>query len=400
MTPRLPSLCLAALALAGLSCAALRSRELTPDELGELARRELDDPLPFWTVRLDDGVAAQAEALVAPAIRPAADGQVLALGLGTESPLTCKVLRGPIEGGALIMARIAEAATAAEVRGVEVSAVEPAGGAAVLFVEATYLSRDGRSTGTLKLAVAPGAKRSFACEHDEVGYSRTFRRVVVQLVASARRAGETPPDFFDVLELKLDGQLAGLVTRHQETKGPTSVFTTTSIELQPIGDGHLRSVDGLRSEASDQDGLVWLHRTRVAIDGKLDLDLTARRKQGSASDFTVEGTLRGQPIHAPLRAELGLTSTPLLASRIAAELLRARNPGLQAFSYEPTKNPTTPTSTFYRLLPDGLVADTTSGFKAEVEPSGLFKSWTVKSGPFSLSASRVSVHGALLSKVF
>ena len=380
--------------LCSAGCATVHAQQLTPDELGELARREIEDPLPLWPIDLGDGGRAQAEAVVKPVSRPAEGGELVGLGLGTESPLTCRVISGPIEGGALIAARVAEAAERSEVRSVEASAVEPAGGAAVLFVEVTYLSRDGKSVGSLKLAVAPGARRSFACEHDEVGYSRTFRRVVVQLVASARKPGEDPPAFFDALEAKLDGQISGLQTRHQERQGGTSVFTTTTIDLQPLGDGRVRAVDTLRSEASDKFGLVWLHRTRVTIDGKTDLDLTAQRRDGSESEFTVEGTVHGQPVHAAMKAELGLTSMPLLASRVRSELVRGHAPGLQAFTYEPTESPTQPVSTFYRVE-GGLIVDGRSNLKASSDGAGIFQSWTMRTGVSNRSASRVSMHGAL-----
>jgi hypothetical protein len=244
-------------------CAALRPRELTPQELEALARREVEEPLPLWPVRLPGGALAQAEASAAPEVRSSGGEAEVEISISTDEPVTCRVLPGPIRAAAELRARIEEARHRVDYQAIEVVAVEPAGGAAVLFVEAVYTTKGGSSLGTLKLAAVPGERRAFLCEHDEVGYAKTFRRVVVQLVASARAQGEEQPAFWEALETRVEGRSVGLIVR-QESGGD---FTASEVTLLPIEGGKVRAVDVRETGKIGANAAGQQRVASVAIDG-------------------------------------------------------------------------------------------------------------------------------------
>lgn len=341
---RRPCLALVALLLLGgawsLPVAQARGRSSPQHAIQRLLSRE-QEWLPEQ-VLVHEGRELKIEAAAAPQLLGKGAAARVQLSIGTAVPLECSLAPSPTPlSTALANVRKALAGKRARPLSASVVGYELCEGEPLAVLEFFYVGVDGESGGLLKLAVLLSHQGALVCQHDEVGYRSTFRRIGARLakalLGSGGKAAQAPaPDAGLAPEPRREtwlgrmGDTVGqfVVTRVQALPDGGTQGDERHMALSVRGPGAFTAEEERRQWRVDPKGRLIEARFTSFSDGRLEKDLALQgeasggyRYSGRHSKKRVGGRFQGDPTNG-LRS---LDDTTLLASaRDSASSIRAQ----------------------------------------------------------------------------
>jgi len=302
------------------------SPALEKGDLEKLFGREQGplEPLPF--VSLNGRTKGTVEATRAPSVHAEGDKDIIEIPIGTVSPIFCVLAHGRMDAATTVAAIIRQLKTKFEMQPIKAVEIAMAGESPAMFSDYAYfVPADGgkKNMGQVKTAVVVHPRHSLLCQHDEPGYTATFRRVVLGLATSLLTDEGSPlrteAEVAQVAIIKDAKMSFGfrelLVWR---TAGGTRSVSVASM-LVPVGPD-LLATDEVQSTTDDAAGIVDTEILFRAVNGETNAHITLERQAGG-NEYKLSGTKRGAPVAAVLRTKAGLTSEAREASLIRDNLI-------------------------------------------------------------------------------
>jgi hypothetical protein len=239
-----------------------------PDWLQALRDREAE-PLPQLKVQSADRfLRAKVPAKRAGKIQQTEEGYGVSLDVGATAPVDCWVYRDGVDLAASISMLSQETFAAislqlgeVEQRGVDRVDAGVIAGSPYVAIDWMYRLRaeGGPQVGQVKHLVAHKGGRAVYCQHNEVGYAKTFLRIVGSLLSSLeyREPNGPAPYFSEVSTMSIRGMNVGIeyTTLTRDGEGDTRVDTRTAL-LLPVTNDTLRASDTFGVEFARPDGTL------------------------------------------------------------------------------------------------------------------------------------------------
>jgi hypothetical protein len=287
------------------------SVSLEPEWLTQARGREVE-PLPEQQIRSEDQFfRADVPARLTAPIDRQEDAYHARLDFGTEAAADCWVYREGLDT-ATALAAFSDATFEAisqtlgevdykRIEGVDAGAI---GGSPFLSVDWLYRIGDGDSVqvGAVKHIAAQKGGQTVYCQHNELGYAETFRRLVRALVESLETAGSAAPEpyFTQISTLTIRDMRIGVehASLTRDGAGDTRVDVRTSL-LIPVNGDTLRTTDTFALEFAEPNGDLINQVHVETSDGELVSHL--KLDPGIEGLWHVQGTFQTKPISAEIR---------------------------------------------------------------------------------------------------
>lgn len=282
-----------------------------PPWLTEARAREGEIMAPV-TVSSEDGwFTAKVPAKPIEKVAGSEGGYEITLDVGAGNPVSCEVLRGGFDAAALLRStatltfdHLAEAQGKIEMREVDRSDAGAYGESPYLALDWLYLQKqDGKPlVGALKQFAALKDGHGIYCAHAELGYVRTFQRVVQALAETlVVKEPAAAPYYREVATLALAGRKVGVssTTITRDADGDSRIEVVTSL-LVPVTRDQLRAQDTVDVQWVRPDRTL-INATHVAADnGEIASNLKLLPTDGG---WTVEGEMKGKKLSQALAPE-------------------------------------------------------------------------------------------------
>jgi hypothetical protein len=249
----------------------------------ELLAREVAPGKKYPIKVLDGAVQFELEAQAAPDVQSAstnggtAGARIMVKGFGEDS-FACTALGDTLELGSTL-ATVSETLQFTEMPSIEVGSQGPY---ATVIIEGLYASKKNPSTGgTLKIGALYGAGGSILCAEGSAGYSKSFRRVMKSLFASAKIAKDKDV-YSEGFAVKVQGEQLGLGFQHLRKEGPGYVLYEYGFLLAK-GEGKWAAHSFVENSTYDAKGVITNKVIRDVLMGKPVGGIEFQRK--SASSF-------------------------------------------------------------------------------------------------------------------
>jgi hypothetical protein len=297
-----------------------------------LGEREVSGTYPVHPVNLLNGAfTAQLQATAPPEVKAASNSDgtpeaQMTFRIGSSSPMSCWVRGARSDAGMAIQQKLDDLKKQMDQRGIKGRfdtpdvAVEVEGNHPVLYadVPVTVGSGTAEKKGLIKLAVSPRDGGSLLCMHDEVGYKKTFRRIVGGLVTTANVSGDRPqPVYTEISLAKIEGKTIGY-TELYEFAEPTQVRTVKLMTLAAMkkvdGKPTWTVTDAVRSIIATPKGEVTSIKSIAMVNKKPVTSMELKR--GSKNDFVYDGTVNGTKVKGSFTAPRALETEGALAARM------------------------------------------------------------------------------------
>jgi hypothetical protein len=323
-------------------------------ELTKAMDRELS-PLPARPFKTLAGVEGTVEGAAAPTVKAEGDAEEVEVSLGTGQALSCTIFPVRLDAAAAVW-RYAEQAK----RSVTVTAATPVGaavvaGSPVVFAILVYRvdGPKGPLVGMAKLGVYAHDAHSLLCVHDELGYGKSFERIVKGLAGSLRggvddaRAGAR----FAEVELMRIGELAIGVSERVvwDREGGGHVVKQRASQLLPRGGADLYALDSTSEEVVDAKDLLEQGVYSHAANGEIDAAMQLTRAQDGVT-YRYEGEKDGKRLEGTFATKAGLSTDLWFARRLQAKAPPAK-PELRHEAYSLEASPVAALPVVYRLDP-------------------------------------------------
>jgi hypothetical protein len=337
---------------------------------------------------------------------------VFALGIGSEAPIECWAHDSDLDLASSLVAfsdSTFEAisqhfgeVSARRIEGVDAGALA---GGPFLAVDWLYRIGDGGDAriGQIKHLAVSRQGRTLYCQHNELGYEATFRRVVEGLVRTlAYEKKATPKTYyeevsvFSVHEMRVGVQH---VTLALDEEGDTRIDLRAST-LVPADAESFQASDSYGVEFARRDGTLINQAHVESVNGELSTNLKLDPTEGG---WKVHGTFQTKPIEVqldaaqPLRSWLGevLSVRREIAKKgVGGEVVLAR--------WVPDADPTRALEERITIL-EKVAGDrfrtllSLAGIEAEVlaDRSGSAASGSIDLGHIQMRFERIFAHGKL-----
>jgi hypothetical protein len=400
----------ALLALAALGCASAGGPGLVGDpRLLEAGAGPEAEPLPDAAFEAPGAFRGSVPAQLLAAPQRDGDAWTLALGIGSAVPVECRIHDGDLDL-AWSLARASEAqldALAPRVGGIDVSRianVDAGALAGALFagIERVYRTSDGERFGQMKHLMVSKARRAVHCMHDEVGYAKSFRRVVEALVGGlvfAEPAAEPP--YEEIATLSANGRTIGAIHASVTREPDGSLrLDTRKLGLIAMAPTTLRATDETGNELAREDGSLLRQELQSRDNGEVATQLALAPHPDGGWDM--RGTFRSKRLESRIRSDAPLSSSFREAQRLA-DALATTGVGaeVRASRWLPSVDPTSLTEQSVRIverLPDGNYAtrSVVGGIEGSgvLDPSGGFVFSEVEIGHIQMRSERVFRRGS------
>jgi hypothetical protein len=206
---------------------ALLEREVSP-----LPKRSVGFPNPVWSARV--------EAEGAPAVSLLESATVVDIPIGTQDPVRCYVYADDVDPGGTLGRVLNDAGRQAEYERIRPVDVVVAAEAPALQVAALYTTRGplgDRVAGQLELLFHALPGHPVLCVHDELGYTKSFRRVALGFSSSLRTELTPPaPRWLEVQVARIGKIPVGFIRRAlvaSETGGVRTLETSSFMLPMP-----------------------------------------------------------------------------------------------------------------------------------------------------------------------
>jgi hypothetical protein len=269
---------------------ALLGREVSP-----LPKRSVGFRNPVWS--------AKVEAESAPAVSLLESATVVDIPIGTQDPVRCYVYADDVDPGGTLGRVLDDAGRHAEYARIFPVDVVVAAEAPALQVAALYTTRGPQGDqvgGQLELLFHALPGHPVLCVHDELGYTRSFRRVALGFSSSLRTELAPPaPRWLEVQVARIDKTPVGFTRRAlvaSETGGVRTLETSSF--MLPVSDQTWVFED--EGSYSDLDPAGRIQRAVFAqfSGGRELLNLRIDRFSGS---YLVQGKRAGENVSAEFR---------------------------------------------------------------------------------------------------
>jgi len=312
--------------------------------------RELQ-PLPKQTIGGNAlGFTAQIEAASAPAYEPGEDSHTIQVPVGTESPIICEFHDERVDAASTIGRIVSNVATVVQPQAIRPIEVVALNGAPAMFVEIDYLAQQdgGNAFGQLKLMVYTSADASFICNHDEPGYSQTFRRIVSDMTRSVKvaKTSEGKPRFLDLQSVFLHDVPVGFNERTvypAEDGVELSESVTAMLVVRSATD--VIGGDIIVREWTDKKGTLVQLKHVKAENGELVSNLDVTR---DGDTYSYSGTWNGKPLQGSFESKGGVPGEVAHWKILREQLLSGKKTELTVHAYSPSANPAGPVKVVYR----------------------------------------------------
>jgi hypothetical protein len=316
--------------------------------------RELS-PLPRRAFKTRSGVEGTVEGAALPVVKGEGDAEEVEVSLGTGQSVSCTVFPSRLDPAASVW-RYAEQAA----KSVTLVAATPVGaavveGSPVLFAILVYRvdSAKGPLVGMAKLGIYAHDAHSLLCVHDELGYGKSFERIVKGLAGSLRGGAkdERAKARFAEVELMRVGELAiGFSERVVwDREGGGRVMKQRSSQLVPRGGADLLATEGTSEETVDAKDLlvkgVFVHGENGEVGATMQL---TRDRDGTT--YRYEGEKDGKRLEGTFPTTAGLSTDLWFARRLRAKAPAPRGE-LRHEAYSLEASPVAPLPVVYRLEP-------------------------------------------------
>jgi hypothetical protein len=363
----------------------------------ELLARELPE-LPLAMIASADGkVTGTVEAQGAPGFSKQDDDDVIAIPLGTREPLGCRLIRQRVDAGRSLWLTAQALLKQFEVKAIEVTDVVVAGGSPLVFLELVYAPHGADSIGLLKAAVLVHDGHSLLCQHDELGYRESFRRIVRGLSSSLREAGRPASRYVAIAVSTLNGRKVGFSERVvRDREGGGLVIDSIEAVLLAAGPNKLLAEDRRVVEVAAADGVLDEQHFVQTKNGQVvsQVDLTRKEK----FHYAYSGAQGGKSIEGRFDTPSGIPSILLVARLLATEVLSGHAKALAVPQYRAAAHPEGPVTLTFRKSAVGkraVESDEPGGSKATLllDEAGLVEKLTMPAGKLTLAVERVYTHG-------
>jgi hypothetical protein len=243
-------------------------------------------PSKKYPIRVLDGaVQFEFEAQAAPDVQAAptnggaAGARITVKGLGEDS-FACTALGDTVELGATL-ATVSENLQFTEMPTLEVGSQGPY---ATVLIEGVYASKKDPSTGgTLKIGALYGAGGSILCAEGSAGYSKSFRRVMQGVFASAKIAKDKDV-YSEGFVVKVQGEQVGFGFEHLRKEGAGHVLYEYTFLLAK-GEGKWVARSFVENSTYDAKGTITRKVVRDVLMGKPVGGIEFERKTPSSFGY-------------------------------------------------------------------------------------------------------------------
>lgn len=296
-------------AWACLSCAGVPE----PAWLEEARARE-SAPAAAESVQAPDGFfRARVPARLAGPVETEGEGYSVRFDVGGESAIECSVQRDELDlAGSLAgisdatFDRLEQELGPIEARRIERVDAGAFGASPFLALDWMYRVRmDGAArVGQVKHLLAIKAGRSIYCQHNEVGYAETFRRVTRALVQSIeyRKPAAPRSAYSQISTLTIRGMRVGVETTTVVPDGKRDLrIDVRTALLVPVGGDTLQANDSFNVEFVRPDGSLINQALIESQNGELVTQLQLDPVRGKGKRWSVSGTFQTKPISSDLQ---------------------------------------------------------------------------------------------------
>jgi hypothetical protein len=241
-----------------------------------------------------------------------ADGSYsIEVDIGTDTPILCEIIPDGFDLANMLRATVdrhvsnlEQSSQKVEMRQNEGIDSGAYGRAPWLAARWLFLVNDGKqkNVGQYQHAVFGKDGHGGVCQHDDIGYVKTFGAVVKSLADTLEFSSGTSASYYsEIATVSLGGSRVGIssVTLKRDADGDT-VSMTQSAMLMPMGDGKVSSQDTFHQEFQRPDGSLINAIMAVSGNGELATDLALKPVDGA---WTVTGTIQGKEITQKLKPD-------------------------------------------------------------------------------------------------
>lgn len=311
-------------------------------DLEAMARREVSQPLPTKAIAFpDDSFAADVEASTEPEVAREEGAVTVNFKIGSEGVANCYFYPEQIDVGGTahrLLQLVSESVELRQVRPVAVSAI---GTNPVVFLEGMYVGDGpaGKLLGMLKLAIHPTPQGSLMCIHDELGYSKTFRRVIEGLARTfkPKESESLAVRFADLATVKVGEVPVGFQRRRViEAKDGGRIDEVLTAMLMPRSATDLMANDVSEVAIADKAGRISTLQFSSSSNGETELELSMERKEGNT--YAYQGTHSGKKVSGTFKSKdkAGLPGEAYLENVVRTRLFDGKSAGLAIEQYEPS----------------------------------------------------------------
>lgn len=297
-------------------------------DFGALMEREVTGQYPTHDLSLLGGTfTGQLQATAAPLVQNGQTGDgvkvaTLTFRIGSGSPMICYV-RGARDAAGLLDAKLGEIKNEMKKNNVQGRleapdvAVEIEGSHPVLYLDVPVLvgAPGNERPGLIKLAFSPRDGGSVLCMHDEVGYRKTFRRIVGGLVTNANVSGDYPqPVYTEIGVAKSEGKTVGYVESYEYVQEGVvkTLDVMAMVRSGKAGGGVIDNVE--RTTANAKGEIMTLQRATGTNREAITALEVKRGKAGN--DYVYEGTVQKTKVKGSFTAPRPIESRSALAARM------------------------------------------------------------------------------------
>ena len=294
------------MSLALLGCSLSIGAAEEPKWLKEARARE-SKPGAMTSMKSEDGFfSAAVPAKVLGKIEQQNEGYTATIDIGSETPMTCEVLKGgfdlasTLRNVAAVTFRDLEPIQGkVDAKGIEAQDAGVIGASPFMTVDWIYRVNDGKAArlGALKQFAASKGGQGIYCAHVDLGYVQTFRRVASAFLESTGFENAVVlPDYFEVSTASFGDRRVGIaitsLTKQQD--GELELVNSTSL-LYPVAADAVNSQDSYHVQWARADASLIEATHVVSANGELEtkLSLTSTAEGG----WSVAGQFKQKEIN-------------------------------------------------------------------------------------------------------
>jgi hypothetical protein len=318
----------------------------TQFNIDALTRREVS-PLPLRRVAFPNpGWSAKAEAQNAPTISQLESTTIVDIPIGTQDPVRCYVYADDVDPGGTLGRVLSDAAKQVEYVRIVPVHVAVAAEAPALQVSALYTTQGllgDRVAGQLELLFHAVPGHPVMCMHDELGYTKSFRRVALGFSSSLRTELAPPaPRWLEVQVARIGKTPVGFTRRAliATEAGGTRTLETSSFMLPMADRTWVFEDEGSYSEL-DAAGRIQ-HAVFAQFSGGRELlNLSIHRFAGG---YQVQGKRAGESVSGEFRTRdpQGLPGPTLVGKWLD------QKDRVEVEEFRPNLNPAEPVTVTYQ----------------------------------------------------
>jgi hypothetical protein len=331
--------------------------KLEKGNVTELAKRERP-PAGVQRVTFPDGrYTGEVEGVAAATLTRQEGFWQVDVPIGTGVPVTCFLYDKPIDaagGLSKFVGAVRGASKDITVRSLVPTDAGAVGDSAYMAAVLTYTKSApaGLVLGQLKMLVRPDIDAPLLCYHDEVGYSETFKRVVLSLARTLEaKTRHVPPQYVEIQVARAGEIPVGFDRRTIDNLKGKKFDETVSCMLLPVSADELNAQDHIVVEQSTLAGRVLLIESLESDAGEITTHVTVTRKAGR--EYEVKGTHSGKAISGAFKSKEkdGLPSKMLVAGRLRDSFVSGQKRDareLKIEEYQAGLSPLSPVEVIYR----------------------------------------------------